>query len=93
MNFSALAGEGGYPQLGCLSSLGEERLIRAVAGIMPSPPLTQLHRKEALDSVFKEGRKSRREISEAQGLCACAYTRIMLLGDLARLVVLTVSWR
>lgn len=53
--------------------LGEERLIRAVAEIMLSSPLTWLCRKEALDTVFKERRSSRREISEAQGLRLCAH--------------------
>lgn len=55
------------------TSLGEETLIRAAAGIMLSSPLTWLHRKEALGTVFKERRSSRREISEAQGLCLCAH--------------------
>lgn len=79
-------------QFGCFSPLllGEERFIRAAARIMLSSPLMWLRRKEAVDIVFKERRSSHRDIAEAY---ACMHTAIKLLGDLARLVVLTINWR
>lgn len=50
------------------------REVSAVAQIVLSSPLTWLHRKEALDTVFKERRSSYREISEAQGLQVCTHS-------------------
>lgn len=66
--FFSIGWRGGYPQpcLPC-SSLGE-KLISAQAQIVLSSPLTCLHRKEALDAVFKERRSSYREISRSSRL-------------------------
>lgn len=57
------------------TSLGEERLIGVMAGVMLSTRLTWLYRKEVLDTVFKESRNSHREVSEAQGLCLRAHNK------------------
>lgn len=67
---------GGWISSACLpfsTPLGQ-KLISAVAQIVLSSPLTWLHRKEALDTVFKERRSSYREISKAQGLHLCAHS-------------------
>lgn len=59
--------------LPCSTPLGE-KFISAVGQIVLGSPLTWLHRREALDSVFKERSKSYREISGGQGLQFCAHS-------------------
>lgn len=49
-------------------------LISAVAQIVLSSPLSWLHRREALDTVFKERWNSYRKNSEGQGLQFCAHS-------------------